>query len=87
MDYRETFVKLFTDASRDKPSRPSVRVVDGCWTLTIKGNRDKWAEMVQAACVPAHAEQHEDGDTLAVRWSSVADQIFGAGKRPVLPAR
>lgn len=79
MDYRETFVKLFTDASRDKPSRPSVRVVDGCWTLTIKGNRDKWAEMVQAACVPAHAEQHEDGDTLAVRWSSVADQIFGAG--------
>lgn len=77
MDARKLFVKLFTDAAQDKPSRPSVKIVDGYWTLTIKG-KDKWNEMVKAACAPAHAEQTIDGDILTVRWESIADRIFGA---------
>jgi ATP-dependent DNA helicase DinG len=78
MDYRELFVKLFTSAAKDKPERKSVQVIDGCWTLTISGNKNAWAEMVQAACVPSLAEQVIDDDTITVRWPSVADQIFGA---------
>lgn len=78
MDYRETFVKLFTDAARNKPSRPSVQVVDGYWQITVKGNTGKWREMAEAACVPGHAEHLVDGDTLTIRWPSVGDAIFGA---------
>jgi ATP-dependent DNA helicase DinG len=79
MDARQVFVKLFTDAAQDTPSRPSVQIIDGYWTLTIKGNREKWAEMVQAACAPPTAEQVISGDTLTVRWVSIADRIFGEG--------
>lgn len=79
MDYRKKFIELFTDAAQDKPSRDSVRIIDGYWTLTIKGNRPAWAEMVQAACAPSHAEQVVNGDTLTVRWPSVADRIFAPG--------
>ncbi len=78
MDLRETFVKLVTDAAQDKPSRPSVRIIDGQWTLTIKGNRDKWPEMKEAACVPENATELVEGETLTVQWPSLADQIFGA---------
>lgn len=77
MELRETFVKLFTDAAMDKPSRNSVIVKDGKWVLTIKGNREKWQEMMQAACVPSIAQQVIDGDTLTVTWESLADSIFG----------
>lgn len=77
MDLQETFVKLFTDAARDKPSRPSVQVVDGLWTLTIKGNQEKWEEMIHAASVPSTAVHFQDGDTLIVKWVSIADEIFG----------
>lgn len=77
MDLREQLIKFFTDAARDEPSRKSVQIIDGFWTLTLKGNRDKWANTVQTACVPPHAEQTIDSDTLTVRWHSIADQIFG----------
>lgn len=77
MELRETFVKLFTDAAMDKPSRQSVVVKDNAWVITIKGNREKWEEMIHAACVPSHAEQFVSDDTLTVRWPSLADLIFG----------
>lgn len=79
MDMRNVFIDLFTSATQDTPKRPSVQVVGGQWVLTIKGNSEKWAEMVQAAGVPSHAEQSADGDTLTVRWPSVADTIFAPG--------
>lgn len=77
MDLRETFVKLFTDAARDQSKRPSVQVVDGFWVLTIKGNQENWEEKTKAACVPSTAIQSINGDTLVVKWISIADQIFG----------
>lgn len=76
MDARKLFVKLFTDAALDQPSRPSVKIEDEMWTLTIKG-KDKWNEMVKSACVPTNAIQNINEDTLTARWPSVADQIFG----------
>lgn len=79
MDLRETFVKLFTDAARDKPSRSSVQIVDGRWNLSIKGNKPKWSEMLQMAGVPADAVQIFSDDSILVTWPSVADEIFGDG--------
>jgi len=75
---RDILIQLFTDAARDTPSRDSVKIVDGCWQLQIKGNRDKWGAMCEAAGIPADAEQTINGDTLTVRWPSYADIIFGA---------
>jgi ATP-dependent DNA helicase DinG len=49
----------------------------GHFLLSIRGNRERWAEICEAAGVPSHAEQIEDGDALYVRWPSVADDIFG----------
>lgn len=77
MGLRETFVKLFTDAAKNSPSRPSVKIIDGYWTMTIKGNQPQWQEFTKAACVPPYAEQNINGDTLTLRWASIADQIFG----------
>lgn len=76
MDARKTFVKLFADAAQDKSTRPSVQIVDGYWVFAIKG-KDKWNEMVKAACIPDHAEQIIDGETLTCRWESIADRVFG----------
>jgi|GEM_PF-480215 len=77
-DYTSLMISLWQSACQDTPKRPSARVEDGHFVLTINGNRDNWAAIVQAAGVPAEAPQTIDGDTLTVRWPSVADQIFGA---------
>lgn len=79
MNLRETLVKLFTDAATDKPSRPSVKIIDGQWTLTIKGNRSKWEETIKEACIPSHASQTVEADCITLQWPSVADVIFGNG--------
>jgi ATP-dependent DNA helicase DinG len=65
-------------ACQDTPKRPSARVEDGHFVLTVNGNRGNWAAITQAAGVPANATTTIDGDTMIVRWPSVADQIFGA---------
>jgi len=78
-DFRALMIGLWQSACQDTPKRPSARVEDGHFVLTINGNRDNWAAIVQAAGVPAEAPQHIDGDTLTVRWPSVADAIFGQG--------
>lgn len=77
-DYTSLMISLWQSACQDTPKRPSARVEDGHFVLTINGNRNNWAAITQAAGVPAHAVQTIDGDTLTVRWPSVADQIFGA---------
>lgn len=77
MGLRDTFVKLFQDAAIDKPSRPSVKIVNGEWVLTIKGNQSQWAEFTKAACIPSYAKQSTEGDTLTICWESYADSIFG----------
>ncbi len=76
-DYTSLMLNLWQSACQDTPKRPSARVEDGCFVLTINGNRDNWAAIVQAAGVPAEAPQTIDGDTLTVRWPSIADAIFG----------
>ncbi len=70
---------IWESACQDAPIRPSGKVEDGRFVLTITGNRDNWANLVQRAGVPSGAEQTIDGDTLTVRWPSLADKIFGAG--------
>ncbi len=77
-DFKQLMISLWQSACQDTPKRPSARVEDGCFVLTINGNRDNWAAIVQAAGVPAVNETTIDGDTMTVRWPSVADQIFGA---------
>ena len=77
-DYTTLMISLWQSACQDTPKRPSARVEDGNFVLTINGNRDNWAAIVQAAGVPAMNTTTIDGDTLTVRWPSVADQIFGA---------
>jgi len=71
--------RLFESACIDKPLRPSVVVKHGYFIMTITGNRDQWATLTAAACVPSHAEQKTDGETLMISWPSVADEIFGEG--------
>lgn len=78
-DFRALMIGLWQSACQDTPKRPSARVEDGHFVLTINGNRGNWAAIVQAAGVPAEAPQTIDGDTLTVRWPSVADAIFGQG--------
>ena len=72
------FYRLWEAACQDAPIRPSAKIEDGNFVLTISGNRSNWANLVQRAGVPATAKQTEDGDTLTVRWASHADAIFGA---------
>jgi hypothetical protein len=78
-DFRTLMISLWQSACQDTPKRPSARVEDGHFVLTVNGNRDNWAAITQAAGVPASATTTIDGDTMIVRWPSVADQIFGAG--------
>jgi Rad3-related DNA helicase len=78
-DYRSLMFRLWETACADKPQRPSCRVDNGFFVMTLKGNRDNWAAVVQAAGVPAEAEQTIEGDTLTIRWISHADRIFGNG--------
>ena len=68
--------RLWESACRDEPQRPSVRVIDGQFTLKITGNRSAWLDLIAAAGAPSHAEQRIDGDTLTVTWESIADTIF-----------
>ena len=77
-DYTTLMISLWQSACQDTPKRPSARAEDGNFVLTINGNRDNWAAITQAAGVPAVNATTIDGDTLTVRWPSVADQIFGA---------
>jgi len=77
-DYTTLMLSLWQSACQDTPKRPSARVENGHFVLTINGNRDNWAAITQAAGVPAVNETTIDGDTMTVRWPSVADQIFGA---------
>jgi ATP-dependent DNA helicase DinG len=78
-DFTPLMISLWQSACQDTPKRPSARVENGEFVLTINGNRDNWAAIVQAAGVPAEAPQTIDGDTLIVRWPSIADAIFGQG--------
>lgn len=78
-DYTTMMLSLWQSACQDTPSRPSARVEDGHFVLTVNGNRANWTAICQAAGVPDHAAQTIDGDTLTVRWESVADAIFGPG--------
>lgn len=78
-DYQTLMLNLWQSACQDTPARPSARVEDGCFVLTVNGNRPNWTAIVQAAGVPDGAEQTITGDTLTVRWASVADAIFGPG--------
>jgi Rad3-related DNA helicase/intein/homing endonuclease len=78
-DYKTLMIDLWQSACQDKPKRPSAQVLDGYFVLTINGNRGAWADIVQAAGVPAHATQVIEGDTLTARWPSVGDAIFGPG--------
>ena len=77
-DFRTLMISLWQSACQDTPKRPSARVEDGHFVLTVNGNRGNWAAITQAAGVPANATTTIDGDTMVVRWPSVADQIFGA---------
>lgn len=78
-DFRALMIGLWQSACQDTPKRPSARVEDGHFVLTVNGNRGNWAAIVQAAGVPAEAPQTIGGDTLTVAWPSVADAIFGQG--------
>ena len=78
-DYQTLMLSLWQSACQDAPSRPSAQVIDGHFVLTVNGNRPHWTDICKAAGVPDGAEQTISGDTLTVRWPSVADAIFGQG--------
>jgi len=75
---KDILIQFFTEAAKGTPSRDTIKIVDGYWSMTIKGNREKWGKTCALAGVPAEAEQIINGDTLTVRWPSYADMIFGA---------
>ena len=72
--------RMWESACKDAPERPSCRIEDGAFVLTITGNRDNWANLVQLNGVPADAEQLVDGDTLRV----IVDLGFGIKTRQYL---
>lgn len=78
-DLRPIFAKLWSLACQDKLDRPSCRVEDGMFVMTITGNRERWVEMLGVAGVPSHAIQEATGETLVYKWASHADAIFGPG--------
>lgn len=78
-DYQALMISLWQSACQDTPSRPSAQCRDGHFVLTVNGNRDNWSDIVRAAGAPDHAETTISGDTLIVRWPSVADTTFAAG--------
>lgn len=69
---------IWESACQDAPIRPSGKVENGNFVLTITSNRANWADLVQRSGVPSHATHIEAGDTLTVKWPSLADEIFGA---------
>jgi hypothetical protein len=75
---KDILIQFFTEAAKGTPSRDTIKIVDGYWSMTIKGNQEKWGKTCALAGVPADAEQTINGDTLTVRWVSYADMIFGA---------
>jgi ATP-dependent DNA helicase DinG len=78
-DYKSLMIDLWQSACADTPKRPSARVEGGEFVLTVTGNRSAWASIIQAAGVTSSAVQTIEGDTLTVRWPSLADAIFGEG--------
>ena len=76
-DLRTMMLSLWQSACQDAPKRPSARVENGHFVLTVNGNRGAWTDIVRAAGVPEGAEQTVEGDTLTARWPSIADAIFG----------
>ena len=78
-DLREMMIGLWQAACQDAPKRPSAKVEDGHFVLTVNGNRGAWTDIVRAAGVPDVAAQTVEGDTLTARWPSIADAIFGPG--------
>lgn len=71
-------LRLWESAAADAPQRPSCQVVDGEFVFTVHGNRAQWVALCDAAGIPTHARQQNDGETLTCTWPSLADQIFGA---------
>ena len=72
-------LRLWESACADSPQRPSCKVADGHFVLTIHGNQAQWVALCEAAHTPASAQQEVSGDTLTMRWPSYADEIFGEG--------
>lgn len=68
--------RLWESACKDAPERPSCKVVNGNFMLTI-GNKQNWENLVHLNGVPGHAEQVIEGDMLRCTWPSIADAIFG----------
>lgn len=76
----ETLIGLWSLAVQEDPQRrPSCKVEDGNFILTIKGKQEGWNEVVAAAGVPSTATQTITGDVLTCVWPSHADAIFGKG--------
>lgn len=79
MDIKGLMRSLWQSACIDKPSRPSCTVRNGAFVFNVKGNRENWASLCEAAGVPTQATQDHDEDVLNVSWNSEADRIFGDG--------
>lgn len=76
----ETLIGLWSLAVQEDPQRrPSCRVEDGNFILTIKGKQEGWNDVMAAAGVPSDAVQDIAGDVLTCTWPSHADEIFGDG--------
>lgn len=79
--YKQLMIEMWQAACMDRPLRPSARVEDGHFVMTVTGNREKWVELLAAAGVPSTASEEVDetAQRLTVRWPSLADSIFGDG--------
>lgn len=77
--HRILFRRLWESACKDAPERPSCRIIDGHFVMTITGNRDNWTKLCDLNGVPPHATQIVEGDVLTCTWPSHADAIFGEG--------
>ena len=75
---RPSLRRWWEAACQDKPTRPSCRLEDGYFVLTIS-NRDNWDVLLKANGVPDYALREEEGDTLTCTWESWGDYIFGDG--------
>ena len=56
-DIKQTFRRLWEAACMDAPLRPSVRVHNGYFVLTITGNEAQWETLTKAAGAPDNAER------------------------------
>lgn len=79
--YKQLMIEMWQAACMDRPLRPSARVEDGNFVLTVTGNREKWVELLAAAGVPDTATEDVDeaAQRITVRWPSLADSILGEG--------